>query len=133
MATSAQYATTPRTGVGIVTTADTSRTAPSTVVTVFTAGASGSRIDRIDLCAVGTTTATMVRLFIYNGSTYYLWKEVPVSAITPSSTVAVFATSFSSTIIGSQLPLTIPSGYSLRATINDTTGGVNVIANGGDF
>jgi hypothetical protein len=32
------------------------------------------------------------------------------------------------------LPLVIPTGYSIRATINDTTaGGVNAIAYGGDF
>jgi hypothetical protein len=42
MATSAQYASTPVFGSATLSTADTSLTAPTTVGTVLTAGASGS-------------------------------------------------------------------------------------------
>jgi len=135
MATSAQYVATPRISFGAVTTADTSRTAPSTVVTIFTAGSSGSRIDQIDLVGIGTTTASMIRLFIYDGANYSLWKEIPTLAVTPSGTASVWMSSISSSINSDVLPLIIPSGYSLRATINDTqtSSGVNIIARGGDF
>ena len=135
MANQAQYAATPKVGVGTVTTADASRTAPTTVATVFTAGANGSRVDRINLIGIGATVASMLRLFLYNGTTYTLWQEVPVSAVTPSSSVPVFSSDLSAVVQPSRLPLVLPSGWSLRATVNDTqTGsGVNVVAVGGDF
>jgi hypothetical protein len=135
MAAVPAYAATPKIGAGTVTTADTSRTAPTTVVTVFTAGANGSRIDRINLEAIGTTTATTVRLFLYNGTTYYLWQELPVSAVTPSGTVQAFNSAISSAQNPNNFPLPLPSGWSLRASINDTqaSSGVNVIALGGDL
>jgi hypothetical protein len=133
MATSAQYASTPRVSSAALTTADTSRTAPSTVGTVFTAGSSGSRIDAIEIVGTATTTATMARLFIYDGSTYRLWKEVPVLAVTPSSTLPVFDYRLNAAINPELLPLVLPTGYSLRAAVNDTQTGVNVLARGGDF
>lgn len=135
MANQAQYAATPKVGVGTVTTGDASRTAPTNVSTVFTAGANGSRIDRINLVGIGATVSSMLRLFLYSGATYTLWQEVAVSAVTPSSSVPVFATDLSLVIQPSRLPIVLPSGWSLRASVNDTqTGsGVNVIAVGGDF
>lgn len=134
MAAIPAYASTPKLGRGIVTTSDTSRTAP-TGVTIFTAGAAGSRIDRIQLTGIGATTATTVRLFIHDGTSYFLWQEVAITAVTPSATVQVFSTNLTTPNNVALLPLVLPTGYSLRATINDTQagGGVNILASGGDF
>ena len=126
MASAPNFASTVRNSAVAISTADTSRTAPTSVGTVFTAGSSGSRIDQIDIVATGTTTSNIVRLWIYTGSTYFLFQEVLVSAITPSSTVSVFSTSYTFN------NLMLPSGYSLRATTNNAEG-YNVIAYGGDF
>jgi hypothetical protein len=60
MAANAQYAATPRVGSALLTTADTSLTAPSTVGTVLAAGASGTRIDYIDIQGVATTAAGII-------------------------------------------------------------------------
>ena len=126
MATAPAFAATPKCAMGALATADTSRTAPTTVVTIYTAGASGSRIDSVNVVATGTTTAGVVRLFIYDGTNYRLFQEVLVSATTPSVSVPVFSASLSfNTFL-------LPSGYSLRATTNNTEG-FNVIAFGGDF
>ncbi|MFM0101996.1 hypothetical protein PQR01_00410 [Paraburkholderia rhynchosiae] len=216
MSTQPQYANTARIGVGQVSTGDTSRTAPTNFANVITAGQNGSRIDRINLQAIGTTIASMVRLFLLpgaigmtlasltfsgttatattttphglvNGQTinirgcfpspynadnvavtvtsatsftypmtstptssalvmgYYiafptvpvwnLWTEIPVSAITPSSTVAAFSSSLSSAQQTAQMPLYLPAGWALRASVNDaqTASGINVIAFAGDF
>lgn len=134
MATAAQYATTPKVGAAALTTGDVSRTAPTTVATVFTAGASGSRIDKLTFIATGTTTATMARWWIYTGSVYFLIAEVPIAAVTPSTSNPTSNVNLNSVVNYNLLPLVIPSGYSIRATINDTTaGGVNAIAYGGDF
>lgn len=134
MATSAQYATTPKIGAAALTTGDASRTAPTTVATVFTAGASGSRIDKLTFIGTGTTTATICRWFVYTGSVYFLIAEIPLAAVTPSATNPTASSSINSVVNYDLLPLIIPTGYSIRATINDTTaGGVNAIAYGGDF
>jgi hypothetical protein len=126
MATTPNFASTVRASAVVISTADTSRTAPTNVGTVFTAGASGSRIDEVVVSATGTTTAGVVRLFIYNGTTYFLLQEILVSAITPSTTVAVF--SYDATFNN----LMLPSGSSLRATTNNAES-FSVIAFGGDF
>jgi len=220
MSNSAQYAITPKMGFGAVTTGDTSRTAPTAgnVAYVYPSGASGSRIDHINFEGIGTTTASMIRLFLVPGfvgpaissitfvgttatvttsqnhglsngalvtiqfvtpfnynvtnvaitvtglntftytmastptisavvvpsffiyttatPTYQLWQEVTLTAVTPSSTIQVFsAGGLSSSSNQGIMPLWLPAGYSLRATVNDTqtASGVNVFANGGDF
>lgn len=133
MATSAQYAATPKIGSATLTTADTSLTAPTTVGTVLTAGASGTRIDYIDIQGVATTTACLVNLFIYDGSTYILWTQVPVIAVTSSTTAPAFAATLSSNVNSNIMPLILPTGYSLRAAVSVTQTGVRVTAQGGDF
>ena len=133
MATSAQYAATPRVGSALLTTADTSLTAPTTVGTVLTAGSSGSRIDYIDIQGVATTTACLVNLFIYDGSTYFLYTQVPVQAVTSSTTAPAFSATLSSNGNANILPINLPTGYSLRATVSVTQTGVRVIAQGGDY
>lgn len=133
MATTAQYAATPKIGSALLTTADTSLTAPTTVGTVFTAGSSGSRIDYIDIQGVATTTACLVNLFIYDGSTYFLYTQVPVQAVTSSTTAPAFNATISSNGNANILPINLPTGYSLRATVSITQTGVRVIAQGGDY
>lgn len=133
MATSAQYAATPKVGAALLTTADTSLTAPTTVGTVLTAGASGSRIDYIEVMGVATTVAGLINLFIYDGTTYHLWQQIPVIAVTTSTTGASFTANISSNGNANIMPLTLPTGYSLRATTTVAQTGVKVIAYGGDF
>lgn len=133
MSTTANYASTPKVGAALLTTADTSLTAPTTVGTVFTAGASGSRIDFIEVMGVATTVASLINLFIYDGSTYHLWKQIPVQAVTTSTTTPSYAAAMSSSTMPLELPLVLPTGYSLRATTTVTQTGVKVIATGGDF
>jgi hypothetical protein len=133
MSTSAQYASTPKVGSALLTTADTSLTAPTTVGTVLTAGASGSRIDYIEVMGVATTVAGLINLFIYDGTTYFLWQQVPVIAVTTSTTVPSFVAVLSSNSTSNVMPLSLPTGYSLRATTTVAQTGVRVIAYGGDF
>jgi len=127
MATTAQYAATARTATTSVSTANTNRNGTGTIVTVFTAGSSGSRIDDISIVATGTTTAGVVRLFINDGSTSWLWQEILVSAITPSTTVQVF----SFTLLNQALILA--NGYSLRASTNNAETFNIIVTRAGDF
>jgi hypothetical protein len=134
MATAAQYAGVPKVGVGSITAGDTSRTAPSAAVTIFSAGTSGSRIDNVDCVATGTTVASVLRLFLYDGTTYRLWQEILVPANTPSASIPVWTWGMSSAGQGERMPLILPTLWSLRAALNDAmAGGVQVIARGADF
>lgn len=133
MSTQAQYASTPKFGSALLTTADTSLTAPTTVGTVFTAGTSGSRIDYIEIQGVATTVAGIVNLFVYDGANYILWQQVPIIAVTSSTTAPAFTATLSSNGNANIMPLCIPTGYSLRATTSVAQTGIRVIAYGGDF
>ena len=133
MATSAQYASTPVFGSANLTTADTSLTAPTTVSTILTVGASGTRIDYIDLQGVATTVAGLINLFVFDGTNYILWQQVPVQAVTSSTTVPAFAFALSSNGNANIMPLNLPTGYSLRATTSVAQTGLRVTAYGGNF
>lgn len=126
MAAAPNFAATPKYGGVSIGTADTSRTAPTNFGIVFTAGSSGSRIDEVTITAAGTSTANVVRLFVFNGSTYFLLQEVLVTAITASAS----QDSFTATLTFNSLVL--PSGHSLRATTNNAET-YHVHAFGGDF
>ena len=128
MASTPAYAATPKIGIAQITTADTSRTAPTNAGTVWSAGASGGRIDVVHIVAIASTTAgSMVRLFIHDGTNFRLLKEVPMLTLTASATQAVASTSV--TFDGG---LAMQTGYSLRAT-TDNGDDYNVIAQGADF
>lgn len=132
MATNANYAATPKVGIGQVTTANTNRDGTGTIATIFTAGASGSRIDAINLKAIATTTTGMIRLFIHDGTNARLLTELPVLAVTPSGTAPSWETQLNTNTFTQVLPLILPTGYSLRASTNNAET-FNVIAVGGDF
>lgn len=131
MATHPGYAATPRSSSVSIATANTNRDGTGTVGTVFTAGASGSRVDKVHICPAAATTAGMVRLYIYNGSAYFLLKELPILAVTPSGSVAVLPITLTS---GNDLemPVMLPSGWSLRASTHNAET-FHVTAEGGDF
>lgn len=109
------FAQAPRHSAVAISTANTNRDGSGTIGTVFTADATdGSGLTRIDICATGNTTAGVVRLFVYNGSTYFLWREVLVGAITVSTTVAAFMRR-----INLEPDLPLAAGWSIRASTHN--------------
>jgi len=87
MATSPVFAVTPRIGAVSVATADSSYTAPTNVGTLITGASTGTRIAEIVVKLAATSAAAIVRVFLYDGTTYWLFDEVTVAAATGSSTV----------------------------------------------
>ena len=81
------FPVTPQTEHARISTANTNRDGTGTIVDVYTAGANGSRVDKVILQGIGTTAAGVIRLFYYDGTNYRLFFEQLVSAITPSGTV----------------------------------------------
>ena len=127
MATAAQYASTVRTAQAQVSTANTNRNGTGTIATVFTAGSNGSRIDDIYITATGTTTAGVVRLFLNDGTNTYLFDEILVTAITPSTTVSVFQA-----VLLNQA-IVLATGWSLRASTNNAETFNIQVTRAGDF
>lgn len=127
MATSAQYASTPRAALGQVSTANTNRDGTGTIATIFTAGSNGSRVDDIKIQATATTTAGVVRLFLHDGTNARLLQEILVTAATPSTTVEAW----SSTLLNQAIVL--PNGWSLRASTNNAETFNVLVIRAGDF
>lgn len=92
MASTPNYPGTPRHGAAAISTSNTNRDGTGAMGAVLAGVAAGTRVVEVVVQATGTTTAGMVRLFIDDGTTVRLVDEVPVSAITPSATVAAFRT-----------------------------------------
>lgn len=55
-------------------------------VTLVTGTAAGTKVNQIDITALGTTTIGMIRMFVYDGTTTRLFKEITVPVDTASAT-----------------------------------------------
>ena len=130
MATSGNYASTPRGGQAQISTANTARDGTGTLVTVMAGAATGTRVDDVVIVATGTTTAGMIRLFVSydNGTTNRLFREIPVTAAVPSATVQTFSTMLLN--LGLLLPNT---NALLRAATHNAEAFNIIVANAGDF
>lgn len=127
MSTTPQYASTPKIGSQNVTTADVSLTAPAAAVTIFAAGASGSRAEMATIQATGVTTQGLMRFFLHDGTSYRLIKEVEVRAATPGAAQAAFNTSV--TFDGG---INLQVGWSIRVAPSKSEA-FTVTIFGGDF
>ena len=115
------------------TSANTALDGTGTVATVFTAGADGSKIEKVIVQHLGTNVDSVLRLFINNGSTNAtasnnaLIYEIDVDANTLSQ-VDVAAR------VEIALDLPLPAGYKLNCTIGTAVAaGYIVTAIGGDY
>lgn len=138
MAINAQYIGSVKTSIATISTANTTFDGTGTIATVFTAGANGARIERVNVAAAATTTAGVVALFVStdsaanNAANTHLYDTVPVTAVTPSATQAPFQAAKSEANQSDKWPLILGPGQTLRAS---TTKAENfrVTAIGGDF
>jgi len=127
MATQPAFATTPRIGMGQVTTANTNRDGTGTITTILTGVAAGTRINEIVIEATATTTAGMVRLYLHDGTNARLFDEFVVTAITAAASTAVYrATKTYDNLVLSS------ASWSIRASTHNTET-FNVIVLGADL
>lgn len=110
MSANPQFYGKPATGSGLVGSADTSLTAPTTVTTIYTPGSNGGKVEEIVVQGVGTTSAGVLNVFAYDGSTYHLIDQFLVTAITSSTTAIAFQRR------KTYDNLILQTGWSLRAT-----------------
>jgi hypothetical protein len=119
--------------VGIATltsaTAVTSRaniTGTTGLVQLTPVSTNGKRIDAISVKGKATTVAAIVGVWIYNGTTSFLYDEIDVSAVVASTTVDSFSTT------KTYANLVLPATYQLFISETAQTD-LNVIAFGGDY
>jgi hypothetical protein len=127
MASSPQYAATVQNGVQAISVANTNRNGTGTITDILTGGAAGTRIDDVAIVAAGVTTAGVVRLFINNGVSSVLWKEIMVAAITPSTTVPVWSAELTN------LALVLKSGWKLQASTHNAETFNVIVTRAGDM
>ena len=78
-----------------ITGANTAVDGPGTVSTLYTAGTNGGFVRRIRVKGAGTNVASVMRIFINNGSSSgtaannILWGELPLAATTASNSAAI--------------------------------------------
>lgn len=124
------FARAPVIDMATVSTANTNLDGSGTIVAVATGTAEGVRIELIEIKAIETTTAGMIRLFLSEdgGSTWELWKEVPVTAITIAANTAAFSAEEVPTE-----PLELPStNHQLGASTHNAEE-FNIFARGGSL
>lgn len=116
MSTTPIFVTVPLISGCNISTANTNRDGAGTLGTACTGSAGGTRISRINITALGTTTAGMIRLFIDDGSAIRLWREIPVTAITPSASVAAWTGNL---FLSGESALVLPENYVLKASTHN--------------
>lgn len=132
MATDPQFTATPVIGIATISAANTNLDGTGTIGTVLTGSTNGTRVHRTTVKAQVSTTAGMVRLYVADNAgtpNVYLWREILVSAITKSATVAAFEYTLSLT---GETALILPNEYTLRAS-TEKAEAFNVIAEGGNY
>lgn len=128
------YSSAPVIGWCVVDTANTAKDGTGTVGTCFTADASnGGRIERIKVRGKGTNVATVLRVWINNGSTNgtaannTLFTEVTIAATTLSEVAALADNEIA-------MNLALPAGYKVNVTIGTTVAaGLHVTGVGGKY
>ena len=119
--------------------ANTAFDGTGTVVTVFTAGSNGSKVESIRLWHLGTNVAGIVRIFVNNGLTN---TTAANNALVYEAQMGAFtSTANGASSNGAQdqsrrqpLILQLPAGYKLNITIGTAVAsGYAVTVQGGDY
>ena len=107
--------------------ANTSRTGSGTLATLVTAAAQGSKIELVRYVYEVTTTAGLFRIFLHDGSTFFLIKELTVAAISVAADTAAATGEWAPTT-----DLVIPTGWTLQVGTQEGVAG-SAFAMGGDL
>jgi hypothetical protein len=118
---------------GPLKTANTAMDGTGTVLTVFTAGANGSYVQRLIARAAGSCAASVLRVFINNGSTNAtLANNILIAEATLPLTTASLVGALQPTEVALNFPL--PAGYKINVALGTSvSAGYCVSVLGGDY
>lgn len=130
MAADPQFISVANVGIVSVSTANTARDGSGTVVTAWTAGASGGKVNRVVLKATGQPADSIVTMFINDGGGLDLFDEFDLGAPAAAST----------TVTGFRMErvyddLVLEAGYivAFAITVALSSGVIIATVLGGDF
>lgn len=133
MATTPIFPAVPKVSWGKLIDDNTNYDGTGDVVELFTAGENGSRIDSIKIKPLGTNVATVMRLFVNNGS----------SPTTPANNSLIFELTLPETTASQGtslaeyhevLDIALPAGYKLYGSLGtEVVSGYQVTVFGGDY
>lgn len=112
MALNPAFAVTPRISSVSIATADSSYTAPTNVGTLITGASTGTRIAEIVVKMAAASASALVRVFLFDGTTYWFFDEITVGAVTtPAASTATnrVSTTYTNLVLPS-------SSWSIRVT-----------------
>lgn len=124
---------TPKVEWGTLTTANNVYDGTGTVVTLFTAGTNGGKVDYIKARAKGTNVATVLRLFINNGSDTTVAGN---NSLFMERALAATSASVTAETADWVIPcnVTLPAGYKITAVLGTTVAsGWQLTSVGGDY
>ena len=130
MAASPAFISTPRIGRLSLSTANTATDGTGTINDLIVGASAGTRVLSVNVQGTATTVASLVNLFLWDGTQWDLFDQVTISATTGSNTVKGYR------LVTAYTDLVLPSAsYKLGATITvaPTTGTVRLSAWGGDL
>lgn len=128
MAAKPQFTNVPNLGQAALSVANANRDGTGTLVDLFTAGASGSRVDKIVIKATGNTTVGMVRIYLKPAAgSAKLMTEVPVPIVNVAANIPGFET-----VVDLLGGIPLPAGAKLQAAPHNAEAFV-LHAIGGDF
>jgi hypothetical protein len=130
MAASPAFISTPRIGRVSLSAANTATDGTGTINDLIVGASDGTRILSVNVQGTATTVASLVNLFLWNGTTWDLFDQITISNATGSNTVRAYR------LVTAYTDLVLPSAtWKLGATITvaPTTGTVRVAAFGGDL
>lgn len=129
MANSPSFVATPTIDLGTISTANPARDGTGTIISIASGTTNGKRIHKITIKAIVTTTAGMVRIFIHDGSNYFLWREITIAANTVSATNPAVESEIQ--LFGEDA-LVLPNGYSLQFS-TEKSETFKIIVEGGEI
>lgn len=129
MSTNPAFISVPRIGRALLSTANTATDGTGTIVDLLQGVTAGTRILEIVTQGTNTTVASLVNLFLWNGTTWDLFDQVQILAATGSNTVKGNRVSIA------YQNLVLPSAAKLGCaiTVAPTSGSIRVTALGGDL
>jgi hypothetical protein len=135
MSATPNYASNVTVGAATLTTGDTSRAAPVAAnAPVIFNPANGGQCERIVVEPLGNTTQSVVRIFRYDGANFHLYTEVQLAPLTAVAAQAITPTTLEAVNFPNLFPILVPTGWTLRASLNDNqAAGVKVQAEGGGY
>jgi hypothetical protein len=130
MAASPAFISTPRIGRVSLSTANTATDGTGTISDLIVGVSAGTRILSVNVHGTATTVASLVNLFLFDGTNWDLFDQITISATTGSNTAKAYR------LVTAYTDLVLPSAsWKLGATLTvaPTTGTVRVAAFGGDL